>query len=70
MTVFEWFEKEKIDIGFIYRKFDGKHWESYWKKANKFVIDHWNDKVDCLTDKQREWLRKILQDCVEKRIEG
>lgn len=66
MKVRELFESEKLDIDFIERKFDGPYWES----ANNFVTDNWDKDIEFLSDKQSSWLTRIVDDCVEKRIES
>lgn len=66
MKVKELFEAEKIDQDFIETKMDGP----YWEKAHDFVIQNWTREIESLSEKQATWLTKILDDCVEKRIEG
>jgi len=66
MTVQEYLEVEKIDRDFIEQEFSGPYWES----ALSFVDDNYERDVDALSEKQVSWLAKILDDCVEKRIEG
>lgn len=66
MTVQELFEQEKIDRDFIDDNFDG----GYWDSCGKFVKDKWTTDIETLSPKQGAWLTKILDDCVEKRIEG
>lgn len=66
MKVKELFEAEKIELGFIERKFDG----SYWESASDFIEKNWTREIESLSEKQATWLTKILDDCVEKRIEG
>ncbi len=66
MPVSEYFSIEGIDLDFIERKFDGKYWES----AVTFLESVWNDMLESLSDQQYKWVVKILEDCVERRIEG
>ena len=66
MTVQQLFEAEKIDKDFMSENFDS----DYWLKCGNFVLEHWKVEIDFLTPKQGAWLTKILDDCVEKRIEG
>lgn len=65
MTVGELFESEKLDKDFIENNFSSPYWES----ANKFVQDNWGRDVSALTAKQNNWLSRVLDDCVERRIE-
>lgn len=64
MTVEEYFEVENIDMDFIEVKFDGP----YWEKSLEFVSKNWSRDMESMTPKQVDWLGKILDDCVEKRI--
>jgi len=66
MTVGEFFIDERIDSNFIEQHFDG----SYWESCNSFVTENWGRDMDSLSQKQSDWLFKIREDCVEKRIEG
>lgn len=66
MKVKELFEAEKIDKDFISHNFDGKYWES----VQDFLYQNWEKDIDRFTPKQGAWLTKILDDCVERRIEG
>lgn len=43
---------------------------SYWEGAVDFVLSVWDRDVDSLTSRQGRWLNSILDDCVERRIEG
>ena len=65
MKVKELFEAEQIDVDFIEIKFDGPYWES----CDNFVQTNWNRDIEQLSAKQASWLTKILDDCVEKRLE-
>ena len=67
MTIGELFEKEKIDRDFMWDRFDD---EPYWAKAKSFIEDNWNTNIESMSLKQGAWVTKILDDCVEKRIEG
>jgi len=66
MTVSELFNAEKIERKFIGDNFDS----SYWDSCDKFVGDNWSRDIESMSLKQGAWLTKILDDCVEKRIEG
>lgn len=68
MTVSEFMAQEKISKDFIERKMDMT--SDYWKAADKFVRQRWDQEVSRLTEKQSNWLGKIREDCIEKRIEG
>lgn len=65
-TVKSLFLEENIDVDFIERKFEGP----YWEKCGNFVFDVWELELESLTDKQYIWLKNILEDCVEKRIQN
>lgn len=65
MTVEQLFTEEKIDKDFISDNFDS----DYWFKCDMFVRQNWTTDIESLTDKQAAWLTKILDSCVEKRIE-
>ena len=66
MKVKDLFNAEKIDTDFIESKFQGGYWES----CNNFVSENWEKEIEQMSPKQATWLTKILDDCVEKRIEG
>jgi len=67
MTIEELFLKERIESpSFVLDHFDGSYWESVYN----FLNDNWKADIDSLSAKQGAWLTKILDDCVEKRIEG
>ena len=66
MTVEELFTQESIETEFIDEHFDSKYWEG----CSKFVNENWTADIDEMSPKQGAWLTKILDDCVEKRIEG
>ena len=69
MTLKEQFEKEKITLEFIENRFDVKS-NDYWKSALAFIKREWEFGTEFLTAKQQRWADKILEDCIEKRIEG
>jgi len=69
MTVAEAFEEEQLDLNFIPEIFGGEE-GSYWKSADNFIGDNWDRHTEELSIKQHKWFTKILEDCVEKRIEG
>lgn len=64
--VFEVFEKEYIPVSFIGENFEGP----YWEKCDEFITDVWRSDVSSLTGGQSNWMDKILDDCIEKRIDG
>jgi len=67
MKVSELFQEEQIQSShFIEEKFDGNYWEGCFN----FVNDNWHREIETMSPKQSSWLNKILEDCVEKRIEG
>lgn len=65
MTIQELFEKESINEDFVEKKFEG----SYWESCNDFLQKNWTRDINTLSEKQGSWLTKILDDCVEKRIQ-
>lgn len=65
MTVGLMFSDEKLEREFIEHNFDGAYWES----CDKFVAENWHREVETLSAKQNVWFQKILDDCIEKRIE-
>lgn len=67
MTVGELFEAEKIDKDFLNDLSDES---KYWEGAVSFVLEKWTTDADRLSPKQGKWLTSILEDCVERRIEG
>ena len=60
------FAEEKIDINFIKLKFEG----DYWANCDRFIRRKWNGRADFLTERESVWVKNILADCTEKRIEG
>lgn len=66
MFVKEMFEEEMIGKDFIEINFD-LH-DPYWKKSDSFLRDEWDSRLEHLTPKMHNWIRKILDDCVEKRL--
>lgn len=67
LIVKELFAKEKIDLTFVE---DMEDLSSYWQSCVNFVTEHWTRPVVTLSEKQSAWLTKILDDCVERRIES
>lgn len=68
MTVQEMFEHEKIDQEFIQTKMiDGS---PYWESCEKFLGQCWERDEGTMSIKQQQWLAKILESCVEKRLEN
>jgi len=68
MRVGELFEKERIDKDFLYEKMQGR--SDYWDGAVDFIVEKWSSEIESMSNKQAAWLTSILDDCVEKRIEG
>lgn len=66
MKVKELFKKENLDLDFIESKFDG----AYWGSCQDFIESNWDREIETFSSKQGSWFTKILDDCVEKRIEG
>lgn len=67
MLVRDLFEEEKITLDLL----EGQSEESsYWNKAYLFIKDNWDTNPDVLTNNQKNWMDRILEDMVEKRIEG
>lgn len=67
MTVQEWFEGDKItreDVDLMAEE------SEYSAKAARFIGEKWNTDVDDLSPKQSNWAGRILDDMVERRIEG
>lgn len=61
------FKEEKIEKSFITNKLDDTE---YFKKSQLFINQSWNKDFDSLTKKQQNWVTRLLDDCIEKRIEG
>ena len=68
MKVSEFMAQEQINKDFIESKMDME--TDYWKACDKFIRQRWDQDVNRLTEKQRNWLGKIREDCTEKRIGG
>lgn len=66
MTVKWLFAEEKIDIDFLWENFDD---EPYWVKCKNFIEEKWEEEIEDLSPKQAAWVTRILDDCIEKRIE-
>ena len=66
MTVQKLFTEEKIGVAFIEETFEG----GYWTNCAKFISENWAAEITSLSQKQVTWMHKIMDDCVEKRIEG
>ena len=66
ITVGQLFYNEGIGVDFIETKLDG----DYYKKCDSFIRLKWNIDLNKMTPKQKTWVEKILEDCVEARIEG
>lgn len=46
------------------------HWDSdYWQSAWNFINENWTTELNALTAKQKKWAEKILDDCVERKLE-
>lgn len=67
MTIQQWFTSDKVDLDFLDDLADDS---DYWRSCYKFVYENWDKEVSELSEKQGAWASKILDDCVEKRIEG
>jgi hypothetical protein len=67
MTVGELFESDKITKEVVISASDES---DYMGKASDFIVENWNKEVEKLTEKQYNWAHKILEDLVERRIEG
>lgn len=67
MTIQEWFEGEKIFQQDVTNMADESEYAS---SAAKFITEKWNADVDDLSVKQTDWAGRILDDMVERRIEG
>lgn len=68
MLVCEYFGTEKITLSKLHEIADVKG-SSYWASCVEFVSDIWTSNIDGLSKKQNEWLSRILEDCVEYKIE-
>jgi hypothetical protein len=68
MLVSELFEAEQISNDWLWDNMSEQ--SSYWQSCVSFVNDNWNKEIETMSAKQGAWLTKILDDCVEKRIEG
>lgn len=67
MTLQERFEKEKIDLDFLEELEELSH---YWHTCVNFVIENWRVDERDLSQKQSAWFERIIEDAVEKKIEG
>ena len=67
IKVRELFEGEKISYDMIE---DSTGMSDYWCAASIFIIENWNRPLSDLTEKQFNWAHRILDDMIEKRIEG
>lgn len=65
MTVGEMFEKEDIPEEFIFDNFEGE----YWTQCDHFISLEWETDIEYLSQKQYDWMKRILDDCIEKRID-
>lgn len=68
VTVEDYFKTERVTLEFI-EKVYFKFSNAYWGSAFEFVKKVWEKNMAHLTHSQRMWLSKILEDCVELRIE-
>lgn len=68
MTVEQYFEAEKIDLQFIDDNFDWCDRADYWSRAYEFLETNWGRDIGTLSQSQYNWLSRILDDCIEKRI--
>lgn len=67
MTVKEMFSNEKIDFDWIVTRMTDV--SDYYTKCYNFLNDNWNRDIETLSVAQYNWMDKILEDCIEKRIE-
>ncbi len=67
MTIQELFEAERIDKDMLG---DLAFESPYWASCDRFISDNWTHKIEGLSLKQAAWATRILDDCVEMRIEG
>lgn len=67
MTVQEWFEGDRITREDIDQMAEESE---YSANAARFIGEKWNTDVADLTVKQADWAGRILDDMVERRIEG
>lgn len=68
MTVRELFLNEKIDKDWLITNMTGI--SSYYENTYSFLMENWDRDIEALSPKQGAWLTNILDDAVEKRIEG
>lgn len=66
ITVREYFEKENIDLNCLEEMEDGS---PYWESCLNFVTENWNRLTTTMSEKQVDWLSRIQDDCIERRIE-
>lgn len=67
MTTQELFEKEKITLEMLWERI---YESDYWASAYDFIHQNWDDKIESMTQKQANWMDKILEDMIEWRIKN
>jgi hypothetical protein len=67
MTVQEWFEAENIQRQDIEAMADES---DYSESASQFICQRWDADVEDLSPKQAAWASRILDDMVDRRIQG
>ena len=65
LKVKQLFDKEKIDAQFIKDHFSGK----YWTSCYLFIKENYDRNLEDISDQQRAWAGKIVDDLVEYKIE-
>jgi hypothetical protein len=65
MTVEELFEVEKITLEMIQER---SCESSYWDNVSDFIEDVWEKEAEGLTERQYDWVHRILEDMTEYRI--
>lgn len=67
MTVQEYFNQEGLVLGMLEERVDESN---YWNTAFTFVNGVYHDDVNKLSEKQGNWLSRIVDDMSEWRIEN
>lgn len=65
MTVGEYFEAEKVTMQDVE---DMSEESEYWASASNFTLKTWVDDIEGMSAKQVNWLSKIRDDLIERRI--
>jgi hypothetical protein len=61
------FEEEKLTQDVLKLKAEES---KYYESACHFILDNWDEPIDRLSPKQKNWAEMILEDLTEQRIEG